>query len=101
MKIPKKIKVGGHVLKVVLAPGEEVRKVASEEAIGEIDSIVMGTVSIRRQAIYINEDLFPSLREETFLHELFHIITPEFPEVSIQHMAFLFYQVIVDNKLME
>ena len=91
MKIPEKIKIGGHWITV--------EKVGDKELESDL-----GSFNNWYQYIRINEnDTAENLQAETFLHEIFEAIKKKF-EIKIKHqdltiLSELLFQVIIDNKL--
>lgn len=93
MKIPTKIKIGGHVFKV------EVKEIDKNEC-GETNFLT-GTISIEKR-------LPQSVKESTLIHEIIcHAINTTFTGES--HLAHAYmdsvaeqiYQVLKDNKLLK
>jgi len=89
MKIPKKIKIGGHEFKIVF-------KKASLVDEGNADS---GSLDTDSNTIEINEKLTQSQKEVTLLHEIFHAMNTELNEVMVESLSQQLYQVFMDNKM--
>ena len=98
MNIPKKLKIGGHVVKVVhmddliLEDGTELLGAASG---GE------NTILLARHAN--GRVVQESTEEETFLHEIMHIVTDNagmrLKEHQVNAIAAGLHQVLRDNRL--
>lgn len=86
MKIPKKIKVGGHIYKVQFVDVEDIDRNCGEQ-------------NRARNTIRIRKDLPQSQIEETFIHEVLHAINGALKEETIDMLAMGIYQILVDNKL--
>lgn len=89
MRIPKQIKVGGHIIKIDMAKKLE----------------VCGEFIRRKNLLRLDVDLPQSQKEVTFFHELFHAINVQFGESNTEHalldsFAEQLYQVLKDNKLL-
>jgi len=83
VKIPKELKVGGHTIKI-----EQVKELAA-----------MGYWISRENKIQLDQDLAPSQKQVTLLHEILHAINNELDHDKVELYAEAIYQVIVDNKL--
>ena len=93
MKIPKKLKIGGHTY--------EVRLVDDGEALfldGE------GAISRDTHIIEINSRYPQSEKEATLLHEIFHALNATFDEgtnhMLVESLSQQLYQVLKDNKML-
>jgi len=85
MKIPKKIKVGGHIYKIELVDSE----VLDNDC---------GKVNKSRNVIQIRKDLPQSQLEETLIHELVHTINFDWNEERVEFVSNAIYQILKDNK---
>jgi hypothetical protein len=90
MKIPKKIKIGGHTVKVD----------CSKELIDE-----EGFWESKKGKISICSKLPQTHKEATLIHEIFHVINTTLDGDKIGHslldsLSEQFYQVLKDNKLL-
>jgi hypothetical protein len=88
MKIPKKLKVGGHIITVKEYPFDEERSCC-------------GDTSYVRATIRINSSLTQSQKEASFIHELFHVLNTTMDHALIDSLAEQLYQVLSDNKLLK
>ena len=105
MKIPKKIKIGGHIYRVFFVKTRDEKKQSCN--IGLTNAII--------KKIYVEKDIPRSQQENTFLHEVLHAIMMETrlwydfdrtdrkldEEDIVGRMANMLYQVLKDNKLMK
>ncbi len=97
MKIPKKIKIGAHVYKVVFRD--------------DLDDEDFGICRPRKLTIFIDDTVPQTQREETFFHEVMHAIfhqaglsTPwdiEKEERKVQVLGHALYQVLKENNLLK
>lgn len=87
MKIPAKMKIGGHFYLVKLVEPEDIEKVC-----GEVDR--------SKLEIKINNNLPQSQLEETLIHESLHAINMDIPEKEIEYLSSSIYQVLKDNNLL-
>lgn len=92
MKIPKKIKIGGHWFNIIYNNGDT----------GFRDSGFKGSWS---NIIVLNNGLKQSKRESVLLHEIIHEISwqhdLDLKEEEVSTIAEGLYQVLVDNKLLK
>ena len=86
MKIPKKLKIGGHIYKVELVDMDDI-----DSANGEQDR--------HRNRIRICKTDPQSQQEETLLHEIIHAVNGGLKEEIVDSLAVSLYQVFKDNKL--
>lgn len=90
MKIPNKIKVGGHVLDVIVT--NDCDQVAYNE---------IGNTTLAKNTIYINKNYPKSRQEEALLHEIvhdiFYDISEEQNEELVERLGKYLYMVIKDN----
>lgn len=92
MKIPKKLKVGGHIYKVILSSD------LGENTDGDHDT--------ETNKIRIRKTLPKSQKEVTFFHEVFHALNSEITNLSLGHvvlesLAQQMYQVLKDNNMLK
>ena len=85
MKIPKKIKICGHVYKVMIVDHELI-----ESNCGEVNRA--------RNTIKLRNDLPKSQLEESFIHEVLHVINQDWSEERIEFTSNIIYQILKDNK---
>lgn len=90
MTIPKKLKIGGHVFKIVRAKLEDAH----------------GMCDIGNNTITISNKLTKSQAEVTLLHEILHATNAQWDENSNMHLvmesiAQQLYQVLSDNKMLK
>lgn len=92
MKIPKRIKIGGHWFTIVY----------NNDALGFHDSGFKGSWN---NTIVLNKGLKQSKRESVLLHEIIHEISwqndLDLKENIISTIAESLYQVFMDNKLLK
>ena len=88
MRIPKKIKVGGHIYKILLVD----RNSFDENGIGEY--------LVEKNIIKISKDLPQNQRELTFFHEVLHALNNQLEEKDVEFLAQGIYQVLSDNKML-
>ncbi len=84
MKIPSKLKIGGHQFTVVVKEFEE-----------------CGRTERTRNRIIIDADLTQSQKESTLIHEILHVINNEIAHPLLDSLAEQLYQVLSDNKLLK
>lgn len=88
MQIPKKIKVGGHTLKIIMKDFADVN--------------LCGETDLDKNTIQIRKSLHQSQKESTFFHELFHVMNWAIEdEEKVELWAQAIYQVLHDNKLLK
>ena len=90
MKIPKKLKIGGHEVSVVF------HQIKDEN----------GSFEPRTNTITIDPTLAKSQQEATFIHEVLHAINTSIDEIPLGHafmdgLAEQLYQVLSENKLLK
>ncbi len=90
MKIPKQIKVLGHIYKI--------KEVNPDN---KFLDVAYSRVDRLKQEIVIRDTLSRSFKEECLLHELLHACDHHdaIPEECIQNLSCNLYQVLKDNKL--
>lgn len=91
MKIPQKVKVGGHVYRVELVDRVETEK--GEDNCGDCEW--------QLNRIRIKKSLPQSQKEETFIHEVLHALDTDMAEKDINTLGFKLYQVLADNNLLK
>ena len=87
MIIPNKLKIGGHVYKVILV-GDNDLDVGGE-----------GAMCRKKGQITILKDNKISEQEATLIHEIIHVCNNELKEEIIESMAQQLYQVFSDNRM--
>jgi len=92
MKIPKKIKILGHIYKIILE-----RECKNLTNLADHDC---GNNSQVTGEIIINQTLMQSEKEVTLIHEILHIIMGGNDEEKLEMLAQSIYQVLSDNKLL-
>lgn len=91
MKIPKKLKIGGHTYKVQLHDEGEV--CAGDVSCG---------ITIRNKGILeLNNSLMQSEKELTLFHEIFHVINSQLDHTLLESLAQQVYQVLKDNRFIK
>lgn len=89
MKIPKKIKIGGHIVKV--------------DCSKELEGCNGKAISCKN-VIEICKTVVQSQRESILLHEVFHFLNPTFDDgdrhAVMDSVVEQFYQVLVDNNML-
>lgn len=86
MKIPKKIKIGGHIIDVTLD-----KKYPDEKLHGETD--------YNKNTIMLNANLAPSQIVATFYHEFLHVVNTELEHEKVEYLAQALAQLHIDNNL--
>ncbi len=91
MKIPKQLKIGGHIIKIDLSK--------------ELDGM-NGQSIFKYNTIEICKNLPQSQKESTLIHEILHYLNSTLAANQIGHalhdsISEQFYQVLVDNKLLK
>lgn len=93
MKIPDKIKIGGHWINIILANENDQGYDKSGSRYGWTNKII------------IQENMTPSKQESTLLHEIIHEIDWQMgialEEKQVETLAESLYQVMVDNDLLK
>ena len=89
MKIPHKVKIGGHIYKVIFQKTTDL----ADNDCGKTDRV--------KGIIAIDKDLIQSEKEETFFHELVHIINTEYEETEVDFLAQAIYGALKNNKLLK
>ena len=88
MKIPKKLKIGGHSVKVEIV----------ETIPGDFPN-AGGSWTESQNLIQICKSQVASQQEASLMHEILHAINYNFTEEQVEFLAQAFYQVLRDNKL--
>jgi hypothetical protein len=90
MKIPKQVKVGGHILDVIITNDGDL--VASD---------TIGTTVVAKNVIYLNSNYPQSRLEEALLHEIIHNclfdLQEEQDEALVTRLGTMMYAVLEDN----
>ena len=86
MKIPKKVKIGGHTIIV--------RQIEMVD-----DSTCSGDAQYVSGQIRINKDLPQTRKEAVFIHEAMHHINSTLKHELLDSLAEQLYQFLKDNKL--
>ena len=84
MRIPKKLKIGGHQFKVIVK---------------EFDDC--GKTKRTTNEMWIASDLTQSQKESTLFHEILHALNNELAHPLLDSLAEQLYQVLSDNKLLK
>lgn len=94
MKIPKKIKIGGHIYQIIMRDREF-------EDGGTVGAV--GTCDNKFNKIWIDKRWVQSQQETTLIHEIIEAINwnwkLELTHPQIQGLEASFYQVLKDNKI--
>lgn len=90
MKIPSKLKVGGHKIKIILKNLPD----------------AYGQYEFEEGTITIHKDSPQSIKESTLIHEILHVINATIGANQIGHsllesLSEQLYQVLSDNKLLK
>jgi len=86
MKIPSKLKIGGHVFKVVVG-----------------DCETMGQTNFNKSIITISDDLPKDQQESTLIHEIMHTLNTTWgarEHSLLDSLSEQIYQVLSDNKML-
>ena len=86
MKIPKKLKIGGHNIKVVLKPFWK----GSDSEDGLFENC--------KNEIWIKAELSQSQKEVTLIHEILHVLNSTLNHVVLDSLSEQLYRVLKDNK---
>jgi hypothetical protein len=84
MKIPSKLKIGGHVFRVVVKEMSE-----------------CGLTKRTLNEIWIANDLSQTQKEVTLIHEILHAINGEQDHKLLDSFSEQIYQVLKDNNLLK
>ena len=88
MKIPNKLKIGGHIIKIVEKEGFN----ANSDC---------GEFLIEKNTITIRKDMPQDQKEATLIHEIFHVCNSTLDHTLLDSLAEQFYQVLKDNGLLK
>ena len=87
MKIPKKIKIGGHTYGI--------KQVANSPF---FENDTCAKINRETGEILISKTLIQTEKELSLFHEIFHLINGELSEELVESLAQQVYQVCKDNK---
>ena len=97
MKIPEKIKIGGHIYKVIFKD--------------DMDDENMGVCRPSKLKIFVDKNLPQSKQEETFIHEVLHAIFHQLGSFTVreqdeeekmaQSVGHSLYQFLSENKFLK
>jgi len=87
MKLPTKLKIGGHTITV-----REMEMVDDTRCCGEA-SYAVGEIRI-------NKDLPQTQKEASLIHEVLHFLNTTLDHALLDSLAEQMYQVLKDNKLL-
>lgn len=95
MKIPNKIKIGGHNIEIIF----------TKDGTKDRGSDSMGTSVLTQNRIFIDQRNCQQQQEATFIHEIIEVINFQ-GELDLEHKKITIlenslYQVLVDNKLLK
>ena len=93
MRIPKKLKIGGHVFTVHL--------VSEKAGYGINTENEQGACNFGSCEIYLDKNQAQTQLEATFLHEILHAINGELDHELLTSLAEQLYQVLHDNRLLK
>ena len=93
MKLPKKLKIGGHIY--------EVKLVEAKRAVHMNLDSAGSTSSHKTHVIEIDQNLAQTSREQTLLHEIFHAINGELEHALLESLSQQLYQVFKDNDMLK
>ncbi len=88
MKIPSKLKIGGHIISV-----REVEMID--------DTTCSGDSSYTNGEIRLNIDLAQTQKEASLIHEIFHFLNTTLNHELLDSLSEQIYQVLRDNKLLK
>lgn len=88
MKIPKQLKIGGHIYKVILTP----------DGFGDSPC---ATTDYNKGEIKINSALLPSEMEQSVIHEAMHVMNKTIYHPLLDSLSEQFYQFLKDNNLLK
>lgn len=91
MKIPTKLKIGGHIYKVELHKEGDVCE----------DAANCGTTNRVKGVIGINASNIRTEQEQTLFHEVFHVMNASIDHALLDSLSQQIYQVLRDNKLLK
>ena len=88
MKIPKKLKIGGHSIMVVIEKNR-----LETEGDGHSDK--------KKNELVIEGNQAQSQQEVTFFHEMFHFLNATLDHTLLDSLAEQLYQVLSDNDMLK
>lgn len=88
MKIPNKLKIGGHLYAVVKVPKND------------LQSESVGCAATSSNKISISLDQTHDQQEATLIHEILHAINATIDHTLLDSLAEQIYQVLKDNKML-
>lgn len=88
MKLPSKLKIGGHIYTVKLVDPDDIQKDCGECAVDKLE-------------IKIKRNMPQTMQEETLIHEAIHAMNFGLSEESVQYLSMAFYQLLRDNDLLK
>lgn len=91
MKLPNKLKIGGHLYKVELVDSK------STDING---GNLCARLNRNKGTIFINKEMIQSEQEVALFHEVFHVINNQFSEETTESLSQQIYQVLKDNNLL-
>lgn len=89
MKIPNKIKIGGHIYRIAFQKQNDL----SGNDCGRTDRV--------KGLIAIDKDLIQSEKEVTFFHEIIHCLNTELKEIEVDYLAQAIYSFLKTNNLLK
>jgi len=95
MKIPKKLKIGGHIFKI-----ESVKYTKKQDFI-DYEGCPCGDCDIPNSSIRIYSNQTQSQIEESLIHEILHAINNTLDHSLLHNLAHSLHQVLRDNKLLK
>jgi len=88
MKIPQTLKIGGHIVKVLLVDTEDINNNCGEQ-------------NAARNIIKIRKDMPQTQIESTLIHEIIHHCNTSLKEDIVGSLSEQLYQVLKDNSLLK
>ena len=85
MKIPKRLKIGGHIYKV--------------KEVSDLDKC--GATDRDKNTITLSKEMPHNQKEVTLIHEILHALNNEMEHAFLDGLAEQLYQVLSDNKLLK
>lgn len=89
MKIPKKLKIGGHTYKVII------------EKPGRMKPDELGYTDRKKNEIVLDSSFPRDQIGATFFHEIFHAMNNELNHTLLDSLAEQVFQVLSDNNLLK
>ena len=90
MRIPRKLKIGGHIYKIKVLKKWE-----------NMDEGDFGETDYEQGIIYINKSLTEGERGAAFFHEIFHVLNKTLNHTLLDSLSEQLFQVFKDNKLLK